>query len=195
MQFSVPPQPESRTTRFTEQLATSIDDLPSSSAMPAKSRSNGTVLQKRCRKRIIPHDARPPTRVLSFTQRTWARRRSGEQLFETTRRTTKDRACHYKAAKRARERKEKERKKAHFSGIAWGYDPDAGLVETTVQDEQRGCFMFPGLGSRGIKYGTEEFNGLGRRTGRVWYQGNKWGIEARSPRKIPGLSYPSTAIK
>lgn len=103
---------------------------------------------------------------------------------------------------RKREEAEAERRRiAHMGGVAWGFDPMAGISASNVGSSteeyddngdyrRRGCLVSDGkaaqVSDRTIDEIVEiEYDDIGRRTGRLWHSGNTWGIEAGGPGQAP----------
>lgn len=121
--------------------------------------------------------------------------------------STIEKAHAHDLAKRARgsmEKKERKRQRTRFKGTIWGYDPTAGRLlsqevecsgldcnntnletcGTTNQDTSVGFYIFRGASCNGqgqAEYGDEEVDQLGRRTGKSWMYGSRWGIESGGP--------------
>lgn len=97
----------------------------------------------------------------------------------------------HRHAKRARKKREKQHKrKSQLSGTVWGYDPMAGRVSETynasaAHHHVHGCYIFKGPRNESDEYGVAKIDSLGRRTGRQWLQGSKWGIECGGPGREP----------
>ncbi len=125
-------------------------------------------------------------------------KRDAAELERKQRRIRQD--AEEKAAREERKRKEEEkrqqqkqqkeeekRRAANMGGVAWGFDPDAGLRRETPLEEPAGCFVSDGkqpqIITRSIDEIAEltELDDIGRRTGRMWHKGNTWGVEAGGP--------------
>lgn len=94
----------------------------------------------------------------------------------------------HREAKLARREQEKVNKKIRkLSGTVWGYDPTAGRIANPMPRISgfQGTYVFRGLGNKSDQYGIDEVDVLGRRTGRQWLAGDKWGIEFRGPGRPP----------
>lgn len=108
------------------------------------------------------------------------RRSSARQLVEK-----------HRSAREARKEHEKElKRKSRLTGTMWGYDPLAGRVSgaynmSNPNHDVRGCYIFRGPHNDSDEYGVDEIDTLGRRTGRQWLQGTKWGIECGGPGREP----------
>ena len=94
---------------------------------------------------------------------------------------TKRRAREKREEKQAREKR--RRRRTHLEGIAWGFDDAAGRRSGTISEESEGCYVSDGRVHENDTDIPEEFDDIGRRTGRRWHRGNTWGVEAGGPGK------------
>lgn len=89
--------------------------------------------------------------------------------------------------RKADRKKQKQDEKArgmHMGGVAWGFDPTAGIIGSqTTQSPDSGCYIFGAKVESATKAGVDERDDLGRRTGRRWQKGNIWGVEYGGPGK------------
>lgn len=111
--------------------------------------------------------------------------------YEKRRSSTKQLVEKHRFAKEVRRKYEKElNRKGRLCGTMWGYDPMAGRLPevqnaATSDHHVHGCYIFRGSGDDSDEYGVDEVDTLGRRTGRQWLEGTKWGIECGGPGKEP----------
>ncbi len=95
------------------------------------------------------------------------------------------------AKKKAKEHKEYKKRllaeerarKRWLGGVAWGFDPTAGMLSSgRVNQADGGAFVTAGRSLQGME-GTDELDEVGRPTGRRWVSHDLWGIEQGGPGK------------
>lgn len=130
---------------------------------------------------------------------TFAERRSRRMstptaiAYERRRISAKQLVEKHRSAREARRKYEKElKRKGRLCGTMWGYDPMAGRIpdaQNTANSDHHvhGYYIFRGSRNESDEYGVDEIDMLGRRTGRQWLQGTKWGIECGGPGREPRL--------
>ena len=78
-------------------------------------------------------------------------------------------------------RQEEKARKRWLGGVAWGFDPTAGMLSSQDTNEaDGGCYVAAGRSLQGLE-GLDELDEVGRRTGRRWVSHNLWGIEHGGP--------------
>lgn len=96
------------------------------------------------------------------------------------REAAKQKAMQFKKERKERQKEEKERKR-WLGGVAWGFDPTAGILPSSQTDEaEGGCYVSAGRSIKGLQ-GVDEIDEVGRRTGRRWVGHNLWGVERGGP--------------
>ena len=92
----------------------------------------------------------------------------------------KKKSKEHKESKKSQLREEKARKR-WLGGVAWGFDPTAGMISSKKANESDGgAYVIAGRSLQGFE-GTDELDEVGRRTGRRWVTHNLWGIERGGP--------------
>lgn len=95
------------------------------------------------------------------------------------------------AKKKAKEHKEHKKRllaeekarKRWLGGVAWGFDPTAGMLSSKEAYEgDGGAYVTAGRSLQGTE-GVDELDEVGRRTGRRWVSHTLWGIEHGGPGK------------
>ena len=116
------------------------------------------------------------------------------KAYERRRSAAKELVRKHHSAKEARKKHEEEFKErlTGIGGTMWGYDPMAGRIaiehsSPNVQHGMHGCYVFRGSRHDSDEYGVDEIDILGRRTGRKWLHGSKWGVESGGPGREPPL--------
>ena len=78
---------------------------------------------------------------------------------------------------------EEKARKRWLGGVAWGFDPTAGMISSNdVNEADGGAYVTNGRSLQGMA-GVDELDEVGRRTGRRWVSHNLWGIEYGGPGK------------
>ena len=117
-------------------------------------------------------------------------RRIREDAEEKAAREERKRKDEEKRQQEKQQKEEQKRRAAYMGGVAWGFDPDAGLRRETPLEEPTGCFVLDGkqqlVEPRSIDE-IAELDDIGRRTGRMWHSGNTWGVEAGGTGQILNL--------
>lgn len=93
------------------------------------------------------------------------------------------------------QREDNRKLRLHTGGIAWGFDPSAGLRQSSPDDPNEGCYISSGIFSLSDDQpGELEHDDVGRSTGRRWYPSSHWGIERGGP-GVAGNSGYGAVIK
>ena len=88
---------------------------------------------------------------------------------EAAKRKAKEHKLRKKEAK-----KEEKKRKEWLGGVAWGFDPTAGLTSSRPSGIDGGAYV------AGVE-GADEMDEVGRPTGRRWQGDNQWGVEYGGP--------------
>ena len=124
-------------------------------------------------------------------------KRLGRSATTRRERKLKDKAAQERARQYTLDPKSREadRKvyKGIMGGIAWGFDPTAGLRVTKPnrdrEVEQEGCYIFTGKVKFRDITPRDEVDNLGLPTGRTWQKGSIWGLEQGGPGKAGLCTY------
>ena len=88
---------------------------------------------------------------------------------------------------------EEKARKRWLGGVAWGFDPTAGMLSSKEANEaDGGAYVTAGRSLQGAD-GLDELDEVGRPTGRRWVSHNLWGIERGGPGKEGKYNYGSLA--
>jgi hypothetical protein len=92
---------------------------------------------------------------------------------------------------RKRQKEEEKLRKRWLGGVAWGFDPTAGIIFSKLPSESDGgCYVSAGRSLQGLE-GVDEIDDVGRPTGRRWVSHDMWGVEHGGPGQEGKLGHGS----